>query len=127
MRRSAGLAAIALVLGLAATVMAGDVAGTWTAEFDTQVGPQKYSYTFEKDGETLTGKATAERMGETVDVELKDVELDGDKLSFVETLSFQGQEIPITYSGTLQGDEIKLTRQVGDFATEELVAKRKTE
>jgi hypothetical protein len=127
MRRSAGLAAIALVLGLAATVMAGDVVGTWTAEFDTQVGVQKYAYTFEKDGETLTGKATAERMGETVDVELKDVKLDGDKISFAETLSFQGQEIPITYSGTVQGDEIKLSRQVGDFATEELVAKRKTD
>ncbi|MDQ5978609.1 MAG: hypothetical protein QG602_1583, partial [Verrucomicrobiota bacterium] len=30
----------------------------------------------------------------------------------------------ITYTGTLAGDEIKLTRQVGEFATEQLSAKR---
>jgi hypothetical protein len=30
----------------------------------------------------------------------------------------------IEYTGQLAGDEIKLTRKVGDFATEELVAKR---
>jgi hypothetical protein len=125
MRRLTGLAVAALVLGLAATVMAADVAGTWTAEFDSPVGVQKYVYTFEVDGGTLTGKATAERMGETVEVVLKDVKLEGDKISFVETLSLQGQEIPITYEGTVQGDEIKLTRQVGDFGTENLVAKRK--
>lgn len=29
------------------------------------------------------------------------------------------------YAGTIVGDEIKFTRKVGDFATEELVAKRK--
>jgi len=33
--------------------------------------------------------------------------------------------VAITYTGTVAGDEIKFTRKVGDFATEELVAKRK--
>jgi hypothetical protein len=30
----------------------------------------------------------------------------------------------ITYTGTLSGDELKLHRKVGDFAEEDLVAKR---
>jgi hypothetical protein len=30
----------------------------------------------------------------------------------------------ITYTGKISGDEIKFTRKVGDFATEEITAKR---
>jgi hypothetical protein len=40
-------------------------------------------------------------------------------------LKFEGMEIKIDYTGTIvSADEIKFSRQVGDFATEELVAKR---
>ena len=35
-----------------------------------------------------------------------------------------GDEITITYSGKLKGDELHLTRKVGDFATEGIVLKR---
>jgi len=49
----------------------------------------------------------------------------GDQIAFTEPLNFQGQEVPITYTGTIAGDEITFTRKVGDFATEQLVAKRK--
>jgi hypothetical protein len=46
-------------------------------------------------------------------------------VSFVEMLKFQDMEIRITYTGKIaSSDEIRFTRQVGDFATEELVAKR---
>ena len=54
----------------------------------------------------------------------KDVKVSGDDISFAEPLNFDGQEIRIDYKGKVSGDEMKLTRQVGDFATEELVAKR---
>ena len=39
-------------------------------------------------------------------------------------LDFQGQQLRIEYKGKIAGDEMKLTRQVGDVGTEELVAKR---
>jgi len=116
---------VALVLGLAGAATAGDVAGTWTSEFDSQIGVQKYTYVFEVDGETLTGTATGERMGDTVEVKITDGKVVADKVTFTEMLDFQGQEIPITYEGTIEGDEIKFTRNVADFATEEIVAKRK--
>jgi hypothetical protein len=48
----------------------------------------------------------------------------GDELSFVEMLNFQEQLLRIEYNGKVSGDEIKLTRKVGDVATEQLVAKR---
>jgi len=109
---------------LLAPLRAAGIAGRWHAEFDTQIGTQKYTYTFKVDGDKVTGTAAFERETGKGEVELKDIKLDGDKISFVEPFKFDDQEISITYSGTLAGDEMKLTRQVGDIATEDLVAKR---
>jgi hypothetical protein len=119
LRRSI-LTAIVL-MATVATAFAADITGTWTASFDTQIGQQNYTYEFAvKDG-VLTGKAKSEN-GESA---LRGGKVEGDKVSFTETLNFQGMEIEITYSGTIvSADEIKFTRQVGEFATEELVAKR---
>lgn len=103
---------------------AGNVTGTWNAEFSTQIGTQKYTYTLKQEGDKITGKASAEARGQTRNVELKDVKVDGDKISFVEILNMGGNEIRITYTGTIAGEELKLTREVGNFAKEEIVAKK---
>lgn len=100
------------------------VAGTWKAEFDTRIGLQEYEFTFKRDGSKLLGAAEAEVNGRTRQVELMDVEIDGDTISFVELLSFGGNEIRIAYSGSISGNSIALTRKVGDFATEEAIARR---
>jgi hypothetical protein len=116
------LAALSLtVLGLA---HAADLAGKWTAEFDTQIGIQKYVYEFKILGDRLVGKATFERSLGNGEAELKSIKLNGDDVSFVEPLMMEGNEIPITYTGKIAGDEMKLTRQVGEFATEQIVARR---
>ena len=99
---------------------AADFNGKWTAEFDTQMGPHKYAYEFHVDGATVTGKAISEQ-GETAITEGK---IDGDNITFVEALSMNGMDIKITYTGKIDGDTIKFTRKIGDFATEELTAKR---
>jgi enterochelin esterase-like enzyme len=104
--------------------LAEDVSGTWKAEFDTVRGLQKYTFAIRQDGTSLTGKASVELDGETREVELKEVKVEGDTVSFVEVLDFQGNELRITYAGKLSADEIKFTRQVGDFSTAEAVAKR---
>jgi enterochelin esterase-like enzyme len=101
-----------------------DVGGAWKAEFDTQVGLQKYTYTFKQDGAAVTGTASADVGGEKHEVVLKDVKLDGDNLSFTELVEFQGNEILVTYRGKVGADQIAFTREVGDFATEQLTAKR---
>ncbi len=114
--------ALALLLFGCSVVMAhaADFNGKWTAEFDTQIGVQKYTYEFHVDGAAVTGKAINEH-GETAITEGK---VDGDSISFVEMLNFQGNDLRITYTGKISGDEIKFTRNVADFATEELTAKR---
>jgi enterochelin esterase-like enzyme len=109
---------------LASAAHAAEVAGQWRAEFDTQIGVQKYLFTFQTDGDKLTGKAVAEVDGRKREAELKEGKITGDTLSFVEMLDFQGNEIRIHYSGKVGKDGIEFTREVGDFATEEFKATR---
>ena len=109
-----------LVLGLTLSAWAADISGQWTATFNTQVGEQHYTYTFQVDGEKLTG--TAKSDNGTVAIENGTVK--GDDVSFVENLDYQGQKLVITYTGKISGDEIKFTRDVGGVAKEDLVAKR---
>ena len=75
-----------LILTIIATAIsgyalaAGDVSGTWTATFETQVGTQNYTYEFQVQGAQLTGKAKSAN-GE---VAIENGKVDGDKISFVE-------------------------------------------
>jgi hypothetical protein len=48
----------------------------------------------------------------------------GDEISFVETLKVQGQELRCEYKGTISGDEIRGSRTVGSYGSEDFVAKR---
>ena len=109
-----------LAAGLALTAWAADLTGQWTATFNTQIGEQHYTYTFKVDGEKLTGTAKNDR-GIT---DITNGTIKGDQISFDESLDFNGQTIPIKYTGTVSGDSIKLHRTVGDFAEEDLVANR---
>jgi len=110
-----------VVLTFSAIAFAAAIDGVWTATFDTPIGEQHYTYTFKADGEKLTGTAKNDR-GETT---IEEGVIKGDDISFTENLDFQGRKISVKYTGKLNGDEIKFTRQVGDFGSKEFVAKRK--
>lgn len=119
------IAGVVAVLALvAAPASAGELAGRWIAEFDSPIGVQKYVYEFKGSGDSLTGEATYEHQLGKGTVALKDLKVDGDKVSFSEPLSIEGMDITITYTGTLNGDELSLTRNVGEFGSEQLTAKR---
>jgi hypothetical protein len=118
------LAVLAVLLATALPASAADLTGRWTAEFDSPIGVQKYVYEFTKSAEAVTGQATYEHSMGKGTVQLKNLKVDGDKVSFEEPLTIDGNEITISYSGVLAGDELKLTRVVGQFGTEQLTAKR---
>ena len=100
---------------------AGDISGKWSASFDTQIGQQDYIYDFVVKDTTLTGKLKS-NLGEG---EVLEGKVDGDNVTFAELLKFDGMEIRIIYTGkVVSADEIRFTRQVADFATEELTARR---
>ncbi|MCZ7638348.1 MAG: non-reducing end alpha-L-arabinofuranosidase family hydrolase [Verrucomicrobia bacterium] len=100
------------------------VTGTWKAGFDTQRGLQQYTFRLQQDGTRVTGKASVDTDGQQREVEFKERKVDGDTVTFVETLVIQDSEIPITFTGKIGSDEIQFTRQVGNFGSSEATAKR---
>ena len=122
--KKTGMVILIALVGLLASASHADIAGQWRAEFDSQIGVQKYLFTFQTDGNQLTGKAASEVNGQKREAELKQGTINGDSVTFVEMFSFQGNEIPIRYTGKISGKEIAFTREVGDFAKEEIKATR---
>jgi hypothetical protein len=117
-------AAILVLVLWPLAVLAADapnISGTWTASFDTQVGKQEYTYTFVVKGSQLTGHAKSANG----DTQITEGKIDGNKVSFVENLDYQGMPLKIVYTGTVSSaDQIDFTRDVGGVAMEKLVARR---
>ena len=113
--------AVAVVPAAAiAAAPAADISGTWTTSFDSQVGKQTYTYTFTVAGGTLTGHSKS-NLGES---DLHGT-VDGDNVTFVENLDYQGTPLAITYTGQIvSADEIKFKRDVGGQGGEEFTAAR---
>jgi hypothetical protein len=73
-----------LLLTLAAfplSLLAADVNGKWQADFDTQRGLQKYTFTLKQDGTSITGKATVAVDDQTREADLKEGKIEGDTVS----------------------------------------------
>ena len=121
MRRLAATIGALAVCSLTSVAAAADITGTWTAAFDTQIGVQQYTYTFQVKGSELTGTASSE----IATTAIKNGKVDGDTVTFVESLDFMGMLLDISYTGKIvSADQIDFTRKVADVATETLVAKR---
>lgn len=99
-----------------------DISGKWTASFETQIGAQEYTYEFVVKGKVLTGTASSS-LGSKSDI--REGQVDGAAVTFKETLTYMEMAIEVAYTGEIvSADEITFSRSVGEFATEELVAKR---
>lgn len=99
---------------------AADIDGKWSATYDTQNGSVTTTWDLKADGNKLTGKASSS-FG---DRDLTDGKIEGKDVSWTEVINAGGTEIKITCKGTLNGDELKLSRTVGEFGTTDVVAKR---
>jgi len=121
--RKSMIVMVLIVAGLACAYAA-DITGKWNAEFDSQVGPQKYAFDLKTDGAKLTGKAISDIGGTKATTEIQEGKIEGNEISFIENLNYQGMELKISYKGTVSGDEIKFARTVGDAGGEQFVAKR---
>jgi opacity protein-like surface antigen len=111
-----------LLAALAGFALAADVTGTWKATFDTQVGAQEYTFVFKQEGSKLTGKAnSAFAKAETA---ITEGSVNGDDITFVEDLNYEGMPLHIVYKGKISGNEIKFVRDMAGFANEEATAKK---
>ena len=102
--KSVVLASLALALVVPAWSADESFVGKWKAEFDSQVGKQKYTFEFKLEDGKLAGKAIGERQMGTNEVKLVEIKTDKDEISFVEPL-------------TLQGNTVRLRTSMRDIAT----------
>lgn len=124
MTLSKTILAASLLLSLPGLLRAADVNGRWKAEFQVQDSPMKYTYELKAEGDKLTGKCFRDHDGEKATNMVQEGKIKGDEISFVEIVKNADQDLRIEYSGKVAGDEIKFTRKVGDFGSNEIVAKR---
>jgi hypothetical protein len=118
------LPAISVVLLCLIPALAADISGKWTASINTGIGVMNYTFDFKVDGEKLTGKAIMSMEGNSNESALTEGSVKGDEISFVETLKVQGQELRCEYKAKISGNEIRGSRTVGSYGTEEFVATR---
>jgi len=104
------LAIGAVLLLCVAAALAADVTGKWVAETQGRNGPQQTTFNFKQEGTNLTGTVTTMRQGNPVESPISNGKVEGDTLSFTQTMSMMGNEMKVNWKGTISGDEIKLTR-----------------
>ena len=125
-RLMSGAAAFACALALAATAAAADLTGKWKAEYQGPDGNSRTNvFTFEVKGETVTGTVTSSMAPEPA--KLEEGTLKGDAIAFKVTRSFDGNQIKLSYTGTVKGDEmpLKVSADAGGQTFEfDIVAKR---
>lgn len=123
-RLLAGTTLLLATLGLATAALAAaatDLVGTWTTTFESQVGEQKYTYTFKVEDGKVTGHAKS-NLGEGA---ITGIKVEKDVVTFVEHLDYEGMMLDITYTGKMvSADEIQFQRDVGGQGGEEFTAKR---
>jgi hypothetical protein len=118
--RGFAVCALFVLAAVGAAAYAAGAAGKWTAAIDTPIGVQNYTYDFTVDGEKLTGTAKSQFS----ESQIAEGSVKGDEISFAENLKYEDQTLRVVYKGKISGDEIKFNRQVGEFASEDFVAKR---
>jgi hypothetical protein len=119
------VAGIVLVLALAlvfptALAETASVAGAWTLTIDTPSGTFTPSAVFKQDGDKLTGTYKAEQIGEVpLTGTIKD-----NKIQFSFKITPQGQELVVTFSGTVEGNTMKGDVKFGEMGGAPFTGKR---
>ena len=111
MRIHRGWCVVLFLAVFGVTAPGADISGRWRAQFETHYtrdqAPREVgetTFTFQQNGEELTGTVSGTAMSESL---IREGKVSGDKISFVVIRRFGGRERKMTYSGTLAGSEIK--------------------
>jgi len=115
---------VSVVLLSLVPAVAADISGKWEAVITTPIGEMNYTFDFKVEGDKLTGKAVMSMDSDSSESALTEGSVKGDEISFVETLKVQGQELRCEYKGKIAGDEIRGSRSVGSYGSEDFVARR---
>ena len=96
-----------------------DVAGNWRVEFVVPTGERAVTMTINQKGTTISGRVVNE------DGEFPlEGKVAGDQVTAEWTVPEQGEQIKITMSGTVQGDDINGVARLGNVGEGSLFAHR---
>ncbi|MBS1818188.1 MAG: hypothetical protein JSU08_09685 [Acidobacteria bacterium] len=98
-----------------------EVFGEWEMTTVSPVGENTNTVEFRKDGEVVKALAKSPQGERPYD----SVAVDGNKVTLVLTIDFQGQPMTITYMGTLADNQINGSADFGGLAQGSFSAKKK--
>lgn len=105
------LAAAAAVALASPTIAAdADVTGKWTMTVETQAGTGNPTFDLKQEGSNITGQYSGQLGEAPVTGTVK-----GAEVTFGFKVSGQGQELEVTYTGTVDGDTMQGKVSLGDF------------
>jgi hypothetical protein len=93
---------IGITLMTAALAFGADVAGKWTGKMQMRGETVDATFVFKNESDKVTGKMS----GPQGEVDLQDVKVEGDQISFTST----GGNAKVIFKGTVSGDAIKMSR-----------------
>jgi hypothetical protein len=112
--------ALLVPVGVAGQDKPADVAGTWAIALDIGGNAATPSVTLQQDGETLTGTYHSQVLGEQkVTGTIK-----GNAITFSITASFEGNNVKVTYTGTVDKTTMKGTVSLGELGEGTFTAKK---
>lgn len=114
------LYALAFVTGVSAGEEPAKVAGKWEMSWEGPQGPMTGTLTFEQDGEKLKGTMAGPRREAPLTGSVK-----GKNISFSVKRETPRGEFTVEYSGTVEGDSMKGTMQMGPRTVEWTAKKQK--
>lgn len=107
--------------GAPSFAQAPDVVGEWDLTTVSPMGENTNTVEFKKDGEAIKAFAKSPQGERAYD----STAVEGDKVTLVMTIDFQGQPMTITYSGTVSGTDINGAADFGGLAQGSFSAKKK--
>jgi opacity protein-like surface antigen len=119
MKIAMALTGLVLVSVLA---LAADVDGTWEGVITITGSEVPVRWTFKADGDKLTGAVS---QAGSPQMPIKDGKIDGQNISFVLPIEYQGMAMQVNYKGVVSQTEIKLTGEVQGQTFEYTVKKVK--
>lgn len=96
---------VAILCALTLAVFAADVSGKWTWEQQGRNGATTQTLTLKQDGSNLTGSLDGGRGP----ADISNGKVDGNTITFSIVRNFNGNEMKTDYTGTVDGDTLKLS------------------
>jgi hypothetical protein len=92
-----------------------EIEGTWSTITQNPQGNTDGKVVFKKDGSSYTGTVSGGRLPAPVD--LKDVSLEGNTLTYSYSITFGGNAVKVEVEATVDGDSFKGNASVGQFGS----------